>query len=330
LLTEGQVIAHLRSQQPPAEDVFLPDQVAELFGVQAGSLYRCVKEGLLIAQTLPGKRSNVYRITITQEAINRFEYTYVFCNKMIKGLVTSPRALVAILREQGIHPISGPGTDKKGAFIFRRADVEHLDLGELVRARKSLLDPRGTKYPTMTGEKVAELLEIDMQALRALVESNKLTPWREMPRANGDCPLYKFRRKDFQKYTVMARKSQGLVSSSEAAAIMGVKCGSFNSRWGSGRLPATKLPYGLHTKYFQLKDVQRAKRLDQTTVGCLEAAKMLGIPAGSVAAKLSPVSGPKVDGHGWNRYLRSDVEKYVQKNRFSHRTRLIAASTNEP
>jgi hypothetical protein len=207
LFSESALRAHISSVQPLVdEDQFTVHEVAKLFRVRAENVYVCIKKGLLSAQKAPKGRMSIY--CVTKDAIDQFESIYVFAAK-IENFGTSPRAMVALLKDHGIHPISGPNAKKNSAFIFKRAELQPLNLRELLRQKRAKVDPRGTHYQSISAEKVSELLGIDMPALRALVSAKELTPICEIPAEDGGKPSYRFSQKDFRRYTLKLEKALG-------------------------------------------------------------------------------------------------------------------------
>ena len=105
------------------------------------------------------------------------------------------------------------------------------------------------------------------------------------------------------------------MSGAVAAKMLNETQACFHARWVTcGRLKRIGIQrYHGRLSYYLYSDVQEVVRLKNSSVTTLEVIKILGITQQqllklSKLGSLTPVSGPRIDGCGRNRYLRSAVE----------------------
>ncbi len=67
---------------------------------------------------------------IEVEALAQFRTSYVSGSSLASERRTSPRALAAALRLNGVEPVSGPSVDGGRQNFFRRADILPRKLGK--------------------------------------------------------------------------------------------------------------------------------------------------------------------------------------------------------
>jgi DNA-binding transcriptional MerR regulator len=218
-----------------------------------------------------------------------------------------------------MSPISGPKLDGGLQYVFRKADIERVDLNSLLSSSKGERISRLNERKLIHIQQAADLLNIDQGDVLDLVERGILSPHRHLParthKANG--PF-------FSTYTIEKYKGRTvdygeLVSSKVAAKMLGVSVSTLNDRYVPKKLLQVVLGGGQPRKrYFRLADVklliEDRKNLKKYCATTTEAASICDVSAECIhewvtAGLLQPIQGARADGLGHNLYSRSDIEK---------------------
>ncbi|MBM5575319.1 helix-turn-helix domain-containing protein [Deefgea sp. CFH1-16] len=106
-------------------------EVAAQLDIYTDAIYRVVKAGLL-------KHTNVahrqYRIN--EQDFHEFNCQYVFVREIASKYSCNPTNLADKLRSAGIVPVHGPSIDNGLVYLFKRSDLESINIQEIVAARK--------------------------------------------------------------------------------------------------------------------------------------------------------------------------------------------------
>jgi predicted site-specific integrase-resolvase len=291
-------------------------EAAKLIGVNPGTVYLYIRKGLLSSRTLHA--GTLSRLTTTVEAVDRFNATYVLAIGVARDIGTSTRFLNKCLTEEGIHPVVGRNVDGCAQYLYERSSLEKIDVADIVLKAKLSLEPRGKNYATISCEQVCQALEIENGELVRMIEDGRLKPCLEVPASDKRRASYVFRRVDVEQYRDERLGLTHLLSSVEAAEMLGETYGGFCGRWvQTGRLTPVTFKHLPNKHYFPREDVKKILRFKKDTVSSAEAAAILGITPITVfkltrAGKLKAISGPHIDGYGWNRYSRKEVDRLLR------------------
>lgn len=177
--------------EPPApaipEGMRISDAASRL-GTNEESLRRVIKLRLIPATK--GTRTSAVQWTIQEPALERFESNYVFASAIARQNGASVTTVASRLRSAGLVPISGPGLDGGATFIFRRGDLEGMDLVTVLSGtyrspagRKKHADAPSSPAPDrQTGRDAARALGISLRKLREVVRQGWLSPALEVSR----------------------------------------------------------------------------------------------------------------------------------------------------
>lgn len=103
-------------------------------------VYFLVRKGLLNAEKMKNGRARILRIS--QEEFERFSSAFVHAAEVARNLKTCSRHVVALLRQHGSLPISGPKVDGGPAYWVKKGDVTrflYLNQKTFKQAYKSAL-----------------------------------------------------------------------------------------------------------------------------------------------------------------------------------------------
>lgn len=177
--------------EPPAsaipEGMGISDAASRL-GTNEESLRRAIKLRLIPATK--GTRTSAVQWTIQVPALEGFESNYVFASAIARQHGASVTTIASRLRSAGLVPVSGPGIDGGATFIFRRGDLDGVDLASVLSSayhspagRKKRVDtPSSTALDQQTGRDAARALGISMRKLREVVRQGWLSPSPEVSR----------------------------------------------------------------------------------------------------------------------------------------------------
>jgi hypothetical protein len=221
-----------------------------------------------------------------------------------------------LIAEKGVAPVAGRRDALGVGYLYKMADLQPLNIREMVAAARQARRLK-RKRPTrlLSTEQAAEILEIAERELRRLVRRGDVRPWKARGRKPGRGVPWRFSRFDVKRYKARRMDERDLVSSHEAAALLGENLSWFYKRWvRTGRLSRVAFEDKLGKHFFRRSEVEKMVELKKSTVTGPEAAKVLGMHRTAVLkltkkGMLKPVSGPDEDGFGCNLYLLTDVEK---------------------
>jgi hypothetical protein len=103
-------------------------------GMYPDAMRRAAKAGLIIAKRVRCP-DGYYRDAFAILDWQHFASTYVFSGELAREAQDDPRRFSDKLKDEGIKPASGPGIDGGLVYIFKRTDVENLDLKRIAKKR---------------------------------------------------------------------------------------------------------------------------------------------------------------------------------------------------
>src|ERR1044072_4046428 len=289
---------------------------AEILGVSREIVFSLARKGVLASQkTDKGHQTD---FLFSDEDIETFNSTYALASKLAAGLRTSPGCLVGALAGPGILPVSGKNVDGGYGYVFKKTDLESLNLVSVLSTYKSRyrLHYSGIRLDTA---RAAEILGVDTESVQALVKNGVLVPYAPRSRrgARDAQPVFTaFAIESVKRRFAGSEHLMGAVlSGMTVMKMLGETWEQFHGRWvNSGRLKPVEIKAERKTSYYLREDVAALVLLKETTFTMGEAAKVMGTSVRKISRltrshKLSPVSGPTVDGHGNYLYSRSYIQK---------------------
>ncbi len=340
LFSKNQVVRYARSEfQLLAGGAMTAPEVAKTLGVGAGAVYFLIKKGILRSRQVEGLPLS--RRLISRDEFDAFNETYLSASKIASEHQTGWHHLIRSLAARGIHPVTGRKIDGGYIYLYRRADIAALNIAAVIaEERKTRLiiskppstvtseskEAKATKRPKtkrryykpppiLNETQAAEILGVDVETLRQLVEAGALRPHSRLPRPKGKGGKYLFSSYAVEKYKDRVSDYTGLVSFAAVAEMFNICPENFHKKFiKTGRLKPVLNGVRRGDHFFRLNDVEALAEIDKRTILTSEAAEILGVNISGVgkmiaAGDLAPVSGPNIDGFGHNLLLRDDVEK---------------------
>ena len=155
-------------------------QAAAQLEVNSESIRRHIHLGLLPA-TRGTARSSV-EWSISADALAGFSHLYVFASTIAARNGAPLRTISSRLRSAGLSPVSGPGIDGGVTYLFRRADIECIDLASVLTGPYHSPAGRRRGYEEAfsavlwDGRQTAEHLALSVRKLREVIRGGWLAP----------------------------------------------------------------------------------------------------------------------------------------------------------
>lgn len=293
-------------------DAFTPKEAASHLDVSLDTVYALLAKGILLGRKI--KRSWDRIFMIPKVDLDEFEARYSFPNKVAGRLGTNSTNLTQLLIKHGIQPVSYIGVNRKIRYLFKKNDLEALDLCKIVlddRSRK-IANFKNRLSRVVNTEQAAKALEISVNDVLDLAERGILKPYHKR---EGQSANYSFTCTAIERYRHRAVDYTCLVSSAVAAKMMGKYLCSFTQMYvHTGRLKVIKGDGRIRNNFFHIEDIKKLIEELKNEINTPTVAAILGVVPSAVekmveAGKLKVIRGPHIDGHGNYVFLRSDVEK---------------------
>lgn len=162
-------------------------ETAHLCNVQYENIRFAVACGALVR--VDSKKTKGTKIFVEKKVANEFNKLYIFSGTLALQYKCNPRTLSEKLISIGIKPFSGPKVDGGLIYLFKREDVNHLNLRKIDAIRN---------YPTNTGQKkkhntsnednsipyatAARTLNVSVQKIKSLVSRGVLIENKDINR----------------------------------------------------------------------------------------------------------------------------------------------------
>lgn len=133
LFLQGQVSDFARRRRhSQIGETYSAREAAKLLRVTPDVVYFLVRKGILSSRSRVGERYP--DLLIGKDDLKLFNSIYVLPAKVAARLGTISGHLTRLLTTRGIQPISGPKVDGGRQYVFRRSDLDAVNVDELVSA----------------------------------------------------------------------------------------------------------------------------------------------------------------------------------------------------
>jgi hypothetical protein len=355
LFSEQSVREYAWNQQRGSNNEgFCITEAAKILGLERNVAYFLTRKGFL--PTRKSSDNEWSTLIVTTGDMEFFTSTYVVLKGQAKRLNTNTHRLVSLLIQNGVAPVSGPHTDGAHRYLFRKSDLESVDLAALVaeekekrkaeriiaqqltrrtivkqRTKRNVVKQRiksAVPKPLSVPE-AAIILGLDTKTVNELAESGCLRLYQSM-KSHYDNSEYRFSMYVIRKYKKLQSEFRGLVSSCVAAKMLNETRGTFHEKWVRAGYIVPVKPKGIKSRnYFRLEEVKELVKLKSTTVSLREAAAILKVNSITFCrlaetGKVEPVFGKEFHGIGYYRFWRSEIGKLsievsLHNNGDSHR-----------
>jgi hypothetical protein len=306
--------SHQQLQKLRGDDLSIVE-AGKILGLRESAAFFLARKGILPTRT----RSDNKRLgaRVCREDIALFTSTYEIASKLSQRLGMSSGSLINLLATYSVRPISGPRVDGGIQYLFKRSDFYSIDLAAIASEYKTTYRPIHDKDKLFSLDQTADILRISKETIVHLIECGLLTPTSQYQQTDDQRAKYLFSGNVIESYKLQFgnREPCKLVSVPRASQMLGESLGRFHDTWLRRSFIKTVQPKGkLCRKYVSLEDVKSLMKLKQTTFTEADAALLMGVNRGFIRVlktrgHLKPISGPHIDGVGFNLYLRTDVEK---------------------
>jgi predicted site-specific integrase-resolvase len=216
-----------------------------------------------------GRRCKV----ITREAIGSFKSEYRLGIEMAHEIGTSMNSLLLALQKLDVHPVSGKSVDGGPRYIFRRRDLDCINLKKII----SLIPTKATckQSRSINSSEAAKMLNMPKSAILQLVENDVLRPYPEsLDSARG----YSFHRNYIEGFKGQFRKLLELISLKAAAKLLHLSVGNLHVRWVKTGCLSYEISKDGTKRFLRRADVDGLASFKGSVVTAFEAAILLGVP----------------------------------------------------
>lgn len=253
-----------------------------------------------------GRRCKV----ITREAIVSFKSEYRLGIEMAHEIGTSMNSLLLALQTLDIHPVSGKSVDGGPRYIFRRRDLDHINLKKII----SLIPTKATckQSRSINSSEAAKMLNMPKSAILQLVENDVLRPYPE----SLDSPRsYSFHRNYIEGYKGQFRNLLELISLKAAARLLHLSVGNLHVRWVKTGCLSYEISKDGTKRFLRRADVDGLASFKGSVVTAFEAAILLGVPRPYVRQwtkdkLLRPAANPYPQAFRHPVYLKTDLARF--------------------
>lgn len=298
-------------------------EICSKIGIYTDAIYRTLEAGLLPYRAEGRKKF------IRIEDFEYFNEQFIFIKEIASKHKCNATNLADKLIDDGINPVSGPKIDNNLVYIFKREDIENIDIKKIVnkdryKASTGRIANNAhvfsyhkliNELSLITTTEVAKILDISSQKLGKLLKTDELNLYQ-----HPALPVYKkyVKTSDLNDYIGRYRENTSLISFTAAADFMDESTQRFQSTWVKfNRIEVVN--DGLDAKYIDLQRLIELKTFKKNAISIQEASELKGIDRSYFSnqvklGKIKPVSGPGVDEYG-NYFLnRREIEEHTHEN----------------
>ena len=280
LISRARATAAFALAAPVTRETMTIREAAAQLGIYTDAVYRVVESGALpAAHRQVGRR---VQYVLQRADVNQFQSDFVFVSELSRRYGVNPTNLADKISSAGPRPTSGPSIDGGLVYVFRRQEVEALDM-EAVLAQKTYKSRSGRRSVEqrelastaglLNSTAVCTRLNISVQQLGVLVSSGDLV---EDPTSRRAGNRRYFTVATVETYERRFKDNPDLVPLSNALDALEIGALAARKTWiGSGLMPEVR--DGLGNRYVSHVDLARCVALRETHAFMGEAMKRLGI-----------------------------------------------------
>ena len=239
-------------------------------GLKSELVYFLVKKGLI--KTTAGNNGNQRCRIITHKAISKFKSEFIFAKDAADEIGTSTKFLVNGLHNLGITPVSGRGIDLGPAYIFKRADLESINLKKVIGSlpKKLLLE----KPRIINSAEAAKILSVSERAIPELIRNGVVKPHQ----GSSDSEIDFFYRRTIERCKRQFMNLDELISANVAASLLEMTRSRLFYIWiGRGYLKFEVSRDG-RQRLLKKSEVEQLATFLKDVVNMKEAAALLNVP----------------------------------------------------
>lgn len=239
-------------------------------GLKSELVYFLARKGLI--KTIVRKNGNQRCRVITRKALSKFKSEFIFAKDAADEIGTSTKFLVNGLQNLGITPVSGRAIDLGPAYIFKRADLEPINLKKVIGdLPKKLLLKRPRIINSAEAAKILSVLE---RTIPELVRNGVVKPHQR----SSDSEIHFFYRCTIERCKRQFANVNELISTKAAASLLGMTRSRLFYVWiGRGYLKFEVSRDG-HQRLLKKSEVEQLATFLKDVVNMKEAAALLNVP----------------------------------------------------
>lgn len=226
---------------------------------------------------------------ISPKAVESFQAKYVLAFELARTLDMPTQVLLQELQRLEIEPVSGASIDFGEHYVFKRVDIEQLDLKNVTHPARKKVQERRECYSVDIME-AANILSVHGKIIYDLVSRDVLTPCRD---SKGSPNGYKFTREHIESFKGQFKDLGNLTSMEAAIRVLGRY--HLRTKWLRMGFIKYKISKDGKRRLLNNLDVESIASFMARVVGRSEAARVLGMNLNSMGywirkGTLRPVS----------------------------------------
>lgn len=172
LFRRDEITHYVKAQLAQRQDPLTVKQAASLYEISEHRIRLLIEQKFIPVIRNQSKRKPA--ILITKGAVQYCINTYVMASDLASRLATSPDHVIRLLEAKGITPVRRRRDNKLYRAVFKKRDLQNIDLGTEVLNAKGRYSQTNHKTKVLHIEQVATLLGTDMKTVSRLTEGGFL------------------------------------------------------------------------------------------------------------------------------------------------------------
>lgn len=208
---------------------------------------------------------------ISPKEVESFQAQYVLAYEVARTLEMPTQVLLQELQRLEIEPVSGGSVDLGEHYVFKRTDIERLNLKNVTHPARRKVEERRDRYSVDVIE-AANILSVHEKIIYELVSRDVLRPY---PNSMGSANGYQFSRQHVESFKGQFKDLGNLTSMGAAVRVLG----RYHLRTKWLRMGFIKYEISKDGKRRLLRnlDVENIASFLARVVGRSEAARMVGM-----------------------------------------------------
>jgi hypothetical protein len=239
-------------------------------GLKSELVYFLARKGLI--KTTVRKNGNQRCRVITRKALSQFKSEFIFAKDAADEIGTSTKFLVDGLQNLGITPVSGRAIDLGPAYIFKRADLEPINLKKVIGSlpKKLLLN----KPRIINSAEAAKILSVPERTIPELVRNGVVKPHQR----SSHSEIHFFYRCTIERCNRQFANVNELISTKAAASFLGMTRSRLFYVWIGRRYLKFEVSRDGHQRLLKKAEVEQLATFLKDVVNMKEAAALLNVP----------------------------------------------------
>jgi hypothetical protein len=229
-----------------------------------------VKKGLIKANKARGK--NKRSAKITSDSILLFKSQFIFAKEAARSVGTSVSFLIDALQKVDVAPVSGRNIDFGPQYIFRRDDLDRINLRQLINCSPRQYVNKVSNLISLA--EAAEILSIPEVSVFELVKNDVLKPSSSSVQSKH----LLFNRPQIERYQGRFENLAELISTRAAAAFLKITRSTLYHSWIRTGYLTCETSSDRRIQFLRKPQLEKVSAFINTVATSKQAARLLGVP----------------------------------------------------